>query len=350
MNTRKLTQRLASPAALAAAVRWERRMRIDPRAAERELTRALRSGKPLVVGPWLSEIGFEVLYWIPMLTRLWREHKIDPSRVTVISRGGAAPWYANLAHSYVDVLDHFTPDEVAEWQRSRHGEEGGQKHFGLTSFDVEVLRRAGAALPPDHCLVHPGTMYRRFLPYWASRRGWWSVHRSVQYTRLPTPPRVTLDLPEDYVAVKAYFSDCFPDTPENRAFLATLLEQLCARQPVVLLSAGVQLDDHADALERSADERIISITDSMQPNDNLAIQTAVIASARALVCTYGGFSYLGPFLDVPTYSFYSKANFNPTHLEAAHRAGRKLGRTLVSFSVDDHTTLVRTLAVNEEVT
>ena len=158
MNTRKLIKRLASPSAVAAAVRWERRMRLDPRAAERELVRTLRSGKPLVVGPWLSEIGFEVLYWIPMLARLWREHKVDPARVTVISRGGAA-WYANLAHGYVEVLDQFTAEELAEWQQSRHGEEGRPKHFGLTSFDVEVLRRAGGALPPDHRLVHPGTMY-----------------------------------------------------------------------------------------------------------------------------------------------------------------------------------------------
>src|SRR5437899_2863013 len=26
-----------------------------------------RSGKLIVVGPWLSEVGFEVLYWIPFL-------------------------------------------------------------------------------------------------------------------------------------------------------------------------------------------------------------------------------------------------------------------------------------------
>jgi hypothetical protein len=193
-------------------------------------------------------------------------------------------------------------------------------------------------------------MYRRFLPYWTSRRGWWSVHRGVQYTPLPAPPPSTLDLPPSYVAVKAYFSDCFPDTPENRTFLATALEPLAARPPVVLLSTGLTLDDHADAVERPADERIISIVDAMRPNDNLAVQTSVIASASALFCTYGGFAYLGPFLGVPTFSFYSKANFNPTHLEAAHRAGRKLGRTLVSFTVDDHATLLRAPAVAGEAT
>ena len=337
MNTRKITKRLASPSAFAAAVRWERRMRVDPRLAELELRRALRTKRPLVIGPWLSEIGFEVLYWIPMLTRLWREHRVDPARVTVISRGGAAPWYADLAHGYVDVLEHFTPEEVATWQQTRHSEEGGQKHFGLTSFDDEVLRRAAPQLPADYQLVHPSAMYRRFLPFWASRRGWWSVHHGVQYRPLPKPAPAALDLPPEYVAVKAYFSDCFPDTAENRAFLTGALERLAARHPVVMLSTGLRLDDHAEA---APDERVLSIAGAMTPTNNLTVQTSVIAGARALVCTYGGFAYLGPLLGVPTFSFFSDANFNPTHLEAAQRAGRKLGRTLVPFSVADLDALV----------
>ena len=32
-----------------------------------DLWRAARGSAPIVVGPWLSEVGYEVLYWIPFL-------------------------------------------------------------------------------------------------------------------------------------------------------------------------------------------------------------------------------------------------------------------------------------------
>ena len=342
MRTSTLIRRLSSPSAVANALRWEQRMRVAPRVAEAQLVRALRSRRELVVGPWLSEIGFEVLYWIPMLTRLWAEHRVDPRRVTVISRGGAGPWYGKLGTHYVDVLAHFEPDELREWQAIRHAEGGGQKHVGVTSLDREVLRRAAASLPGNHALVHPSTMYRRFLPFWTSRRSWRYMHHAVRFRPLPKPPAMDLDLPPDYVAVKAYFSDCFPATAENRAFLRDQLERLAERSPVVLLSTGLQLDDHADAVH--GDDRLISLEHRMTPSDNLTVQTAAIAGARTLLCTYGGFAYLGPFLGVPTFSFYSEANFNPTHLEAAMRAARKLGpRGFVPFSVADYESLAATI-------
>jgi hypothetical protein len=46
------------------------------------------------------------------------------------------------------------------------------------------------------------------------------VHRFAKYERLGAEKMGTLpDTP--YTAVKFYFNDCFPDTPENRAFRAS---------------------------------------------------------------------------------------------------------------------------------
>ena len=58
----------------------------------------------------------------------------------------------------------------------------------------------------------------------------------------------------------------------------------------------------------------------MEPRTNLTVQTRIIRGAQALFTTYGGFSYLGPFLDVPSVCFYSDDTFNPTHLEFMRRA------------------------------
>ena len=62
--------------------------RVVARAARRELVwrrheasvaRAAREGRRLLVGPFLGEVGFELLYWIPVVRRLLAEHGVPPS-------------------------------------------------------------------------------------------------------------------------------------------------------------------------------------------------------------------------------------------------------------------------------
>src|SRR5688572_32616939 len=36
-------------------------------AVEREVERAVDGAGPILAGPWLSEVGYEVLYWVPFL-------------------------------------------------------------------------------------------------------------------------------------------------------------------------------------------------------------------------------------------------------------------------------------------
>src|SRR5438067_5828333 len=40
-------------------------------AVERDVARVVSGSAPIVVGPWLSEVGYEVLYWIPFVR--WRQ-------------------------------------------------------------------------------------------------------------------------------------------------------------------------------------------------------------------------------------------------------------------------------------
>ena len=126
------------------------------------------------------------------------------------------------------------------------------------------------------------------------------------------------------MAVKAYFTKPFPDTAANRAFLRELLSALTQQVNVVLLSSGVDIDEHTDYLEEEGS--VQTIGDDMTPSDNLAVQTNAILRARALVTTYGGFSYLGPMLGTPTLSFHSTDNFKPTHLQVLQLMLRDLRR------------------------
>jgi hypothetical protein len=118
--------------------------------------------------------------------------------------------------------------------------------------------------------------------------------------------------------VKLYFSDCFPDDERTRELATHVLEVLAGESEVVVLTSGRQLDEHREWVPAGA--RMHDSTAWMTPQDNLAVQTAVVAHARALVSTYGGFSYLGPMLGVPTMALQAQEPFNTAHLDVL-RAG-----------------------------
>jgi hypothetical protein len=336
-------KRFLSPAYLSHVARYEASLATSQLRFRRRLARIVRDGRPIVAGPWCSEIGFELLYWIPFLRSALERGAVDPARVTVVSRGGAEPWYRDVGVHYVELLDLFREDELKEWLTRRVESSRTQKQMAVGPFEREFRSRAGDALPDDFALLHPSLMYELFTPFWAGRR---SVELVSSWTRWgPLPPargRRTEELPswlpDDYVAVKAYFTKPFPDTAANRDFVARLLSSLARGTNVVLLSSGVDIDDHSEYAVR--DGAVQTISAHMTPPDNLAVQTDVIAGARALVTTYGGFSYLGPLLGTPTVSFLSTDNFKPTHLQVLELMLRGLRRqgepaSFVHAHVDD---------------
>jgi len=310
------------------------------RAQSRNLETLRKSGhrkRPVVVGPWVSEVGFEVLYWIPTLRNLAARGRIPRERTMVISRGGAHPWYEEFAGEYVDILDHFTPTELREFNERRVADAGGQKHQKMTEFDEEIFKRIGG-IDPRAIVVHPSAMYNAYQYFWRWKMRPQKLLRSLDLAPLPDPgtdPELARALPDDYVAVKAYFSSCFPATDENKRFLVGMLERLAARTHVVLLSTGLEIDDHEE-FSRAGGDRIVDARSLMTPRDNLAVQTRIIKGARALVTTYGGFSYLGPFLGVPSVCFYSDHNFNSTHFELMRHVVKALeGSHFVALDTRD---------------
>jgi hypothetical protein len=308
-------------------------LRVDERRIRRRVKQVSESTRPVVIGPWSGEVGFELLYWIPFVTWAVREADINPDRLVIVSRGGPASWYAHLGGRYVDVFSSFRPDEF----RSRT--EAEKKQRGVGAFDRQILRRVIAdtkiARP---VFLHPGLMYRLFRPFWQQDV---TVHRVDDYTRYerlhgPAIPALAGRLPADYVAVRFYFSSSFPDTPDNRAFAESTVRGLAATTNVVMLSPGVRVDDHRD-FTPGVSSRIHLVDDLMTPERNLEIQTAVIAGARAFVGTYGGYAYLAPFCHVPAIAFYSNRDgFHAYHLELADRVFRRLKTaSLVALDVRD---------------
>jgi hypothetical protein len=290
----------------------------------RELVTVLgRSGTPIILGPWLSETGFELLYWIPFLAWAKAYGNFDPQRLVVVSRGGAAPWYRHITPHYEEIFSFLTPDEFRAANERRIVEQGGrQKHIEVTSFDREILARVQARRGLNGAeLLHPSQMYQLFDHFWLQRTPVTLIEAFSVFTPLAAPPPsgILAQLPEHYVAAKFYGNVALPPTPENRQFVTTYLADLASRVDVVLLNTSQRFDDHDD-FPPSLRGRLHTIDHLMTPENNLAVQTEVIRGARGFVSTYGGFSYLAPLCGTNTLAFYSHASgFRFDHLEIAKR-------------------------------
>jgi hypothetical protein len=297
----------------------------DARRIERELGQLAAGQDTIVAGPWLGEVGFELLYWVPFLAWFAERFDVDPDRLIVVSRGGTASWYAPFAHRYQDVLDYVTPEIYQSNHHARVREIGEQKQTRSTAFEGDLIGRvvAQAADRPAR-LLHPSMMYRLLRPFWWEHVNESWVHRHARYRRFQAPDRATVaQLPASYCAVKFYFNDCFPATESNRAFARDTVRRLAQEGPVVSLSGGAALDDHA-AYSAQGDGVIDLIPGPASAN--LHVQSAVVAHARAFVGTYGGFAYLAPFYGVSSTTYYDDASgFARSHLRMAHSAFATIG-------------------------
>jgi hypothetical protein len=288
----------------------------------------------LVFGPWRSEIGFEVLYWIPFLKAIRAEFRIDPSRVTAVSRGGCADWYQDVAGEYVDALSLVSPEDYKKGLTERVERTRTQKHFEVETADDELLRRALATTGSEYnarAVLHPSLMYRLFSPLWNGAQSAEEALKRLRFERFAAPERsVELQrlLPTQYFAAKFYFRESFPETPENVRAVRDLLTNLRQHAPVVLLDTGISLDEHTDFTPEA--DLGLRLNHMMTPANNLELQSHVVAGASAFFCTYGGFAHLAPFYGVPTIALYSNGNFVRAHLDLATRAADALGTGLLT--------------------
>jgi hypothetical protein len=298
------------------------------------LPRVLEHDGQIVVGPWMSELGFEILYWIPFLRWLRERFNLDPARLVAVSRGGVGSWYADLCGDYVDIFERIGPDEFRELTHERWAETGGQKQMFFGRWDEHVLRGAGSRLDwHGEPVLHPSIMYHAFRRFWKGADSIRHVERHVTFARIapPSMPDVERGLPGDYVAVKFYFRPSFPERPENREFVSRVLARLATDTPVVLLNTGNVVDEHVEA-EVGADTGIFCPLEGVPAEKNLEAQCTIISRARAFLGTYGGLSYVPMVYGVPSFAVYSDhSHFLPSHLDVARRAAAALGTSFAAL-------------------
>ena len=119
---------------------------------ERDLERAVAGGGPIIAGPWLSEVGYEVLYWVPFLR--WVDGGVpDPA--------GADRGYVSRRHG---ELVRGIARRLRRGLRLRHSRRacaraaaGQLKQREVSDLDRRLIDSASRALGMSrmHHVLHP---------------------------------------------------------------------------------------------------------------------------------------------------------------------------------------------------
>jgi hypothetical protein len=337
----KVARRLqAAPKPLVRAIRRHSRaqehraFRREAEAIDREIAALAATTRPIVIGPWLAEVGYEVLYWIPFLRWFQDAFGVPTDRLTVVSRGGMESMYRDFAAGYVDIFDLMTPQQLAarNAQRRSEGEGGGQKQSAASSLDEELIAAVRSKLGLGEVAVcHPSLMFRLFRNVWHGNLPfdllWRRTHhvamsgsRRTGSTVRALPPGV----PDDFIAAKIYAGPALSTHEKTREAVRAVVAQAATIAPVVLLEADLVVDEHRD-FDLDGIPNVISARSLMSPRTNLDVQLALIARARFFLSACGGLAWQAPFMGVPTVAIYDSDSLLAPHLFVTRHAGALTG-------------------------
>jgi hypothetical protein len=328
----------------------ETKKRIDTYRAEwtieRDIARVVSGSAPIIVGPWLSEVGYEVLYWVPFVRWIQSQYDVASERLVVVTRGGAASWYSDITTNSVELFDLMSPEEYALRNAQRSSDDRGTlKQFGVSSMDQQIIAEAERRIGVSGTrLLHPSLLYRLFHQFWLGHRPPSFLEKRTRYRRIPPPAVAVPALPADFVAVKFYTAASLPPTDGVRRALQSIVMNLAERTPVVMLDTGLAVDDHQDYA--FAASRIHSVREALRPRDNLAVQTAIISRASSFVGTCGALAWLAPMLGVDTTAVFADAQFLHGHLQVARHVYSTMGARFSPLDVSAIDQLGLTLATS----
>ncbi|MFM8567289.1 MAG: hypothetical protein ACKOCV_06375 [Gemmatimonadota bacterium] len=278
---------------------WARTVRRVGRVArERSWRRRARRGGVVWFGPFFGEVGYELTYWAPFVRGFARRIGLDADRVGIISRGGVGAWYGRGVR-YAEIFDHLDAEGYRAMQDDTYPS-------ATRRAERDFVRRLSI---PRRSLLHPKEMQLDIAPFRGGHEDLSVLRRRLDYEPLRRDDlladpalaaawrEIAPTLPPRFACVKIYGGGLMSrsDALDRVGVrIATLAHDL----PFVALDIGVRVDGHAD--HTAGGSGIARPLAGRPLRVNLGLQALVVSRAVCYVSSYGGISYLGPLLGVPT--------------------------------------------------
>lgn len=308
------------------------------------------SRHPILCGPWRSEVGFELLYWIPFLHNLRERYGLSRDRLIAVGRGGSAAWYDTAGSA--DLFERLSVEEARTLSIQASQTTGSMKQNQTLAWERQVcaLTATGLGLTEYH-ILSPSWMYGLCAPFWEGKQPLaWLDHYLLHAVKMPAPAvdaDLAAKLPAKYVAMRWYARPTWPLREDLRLWTRRLVAAVAERTPVVLLDSA-HVDDHADIALGNI-PNVLKLSDLVTPTplNNLAIQSAVIAKASAYVGTYGGMAQGAMRWGVPTVAYYdSFGQTAPAHLHLTQSLSLRTGVPFIAGRPGDLDQVLQVVSAN----
>jgi hypothetical protein len=298
----------------------------------------------IIIGPWMSEIGFELLYWIPLLQK---KYNFENKKIIVISRGGVSHWYSNLkVYKYLNVQELIKDDDFKDFIRvkAQIGEQKQTNVENLESKIYEIVMKKFSISAEECKILHPRIMYNYFRPYWngSSKMNFSALQKNITLD-YPKKLNMKIDI-KNFVVCKLYSSSILYMENDKEKYLqkiSLLMNIINQRYKIVFLNYNSG-DDHKLILP-SFDEKLKlkeryyldDLFEEVDKDNNLEIQNFLVSRSEFFFGTYGGFSYLPSYYQKNSITLKNNNQKLIDRHQPVFDASKKNKLEIIDLKIDD---------------
>jgi hypothetical protein len=273
-----------------------------------QIVKELKNSRaPIVVGPFLMELGFELLYWIPFVTKLLAQIETQEREIYVLGRGGSQNWYPIQDKACLEVFDFWSESEFKSSASLRYKSFGNQKQIAPHFSEENILEKFSQLHGvKSFQVLHPSLMVLLLELYWDSRYPVkWLTH-FCEYEKVQKEFVRSQSLKQYEVGFKLYSRESLNSTNSFACCVRAFKSKFKHGRSVHFLP-NLDIDDHTPFVELIDSSDVIC-----QPGlrNNLLEQSIELAKCQAFMGTYGGFAYLAQYLGVPTVTWEENPRLN----------------------------------------
>ena len=277
------------------------------RIALRTLGFDLFSKRDIVIGPWMGEVGPELLYWIPFLQNISNHGVFKNRKIFAISRGGVENWYYNITREYLEIFDYIDTGSYNEIRKERTGEKQKFITKGERNLVQKICEKNNIA---KYKIIHPSLMWKKILPYLQSKKSTGNILETLSFVKFPeivdsNSSKIvdSLKLPPEFIFIRFYSSYLLGKSKQTKYNIDNIIKILSRKFPIVSYDLGKVIDNHGSI--NIDNDRLINISNSIRLKNNLGVQTEIIRRSKGFWGTYGGLSILPGFIGKNSFSFYA---------------------------------------------
>jgi hypothetical protein len=286
-----------------------------------------KSNDPIIVGPFMMEVGFELLYWIPMVARILEKvDNLEHRPIHIVTRGGAHVWYPFISYHH-EIFNKLGSSDFLKMQQNRLETLGHQKQSRLQVEEEMLLEQFFPGDEEHFMVLHPMTMVRTMVDYWSGSESPKWLEKFADYARVTDHISHNVNF-TDLIAMKFYSRESLTSISSIECCIDALIFSH-KRSKFIDFAVSEVIDDH-----KSFANKNLSVDRFITPKleTNLRDQSQMLSKAKLLIGTYGGFTYLAQYMGIPVIAWEEIAKLNRNqHLFTAEYFIKPLSGSSISL-------------------